>query len=82
MNQKAQNKTYKLTYTDGRPDELFELETESDCDRRFVILGDVPSLQYGNSTMTRGGCVLCANTYVEEKDRKDRRVAYYKKVRG
>jgi hypothetical protein len=82
MNEEAKSKTYKISYSDGRPDEIFELETESDCDHQLVSLGDVPSLPYGKSRMTRGGCALCGNTYVEETDSKDQHLAFYKKVIG
>jgi hypothetical protein len=79
---KAKSKTYKRSYSDGRPDEIFELETEPDCDHQLIPLGDVPTLPYGESTMTKGGCVLCSNTFVEEKDKKDQHVAFYRKIVG
>jgi hypothetical protein len=75
-------KTYQLQHTDGRPDELFELETKSDCQHQLVNLGDVPTLPFGETTMTKGGCVLCSNTYIEQKDRKDNHIAFFKKIAG
>lgn len=79
MTEKAKSKMYMFSYTDGRPDEIFELETDPDCHHQFIPLG-VPTLPYGESTMTRGGCLLCSTIYVEEKDKKDQHVAFYRKV--
>jgi hypothetical protein len=80
MGQKTDVNIYKITHSDGRPDELYEREGESDCVHQLVNLGDVPSLPYGGGCMTKGGCALCGNTYVEETDSKGQHVAFFRKV--
>lgn len=67
----------QMMYSDGRPDEFFELETETQCEHRLT--GNGPSFRIANRVATRGVCIWCANTYVEETDTRDHGVQFFRK---
>ena len=65
-------------YSNGRPDEFFELETETQCEHRLT--GNGPSFRIANRVATRGVCIWCADTFVEETDTRDHGVQFFRKI--
>ena len=77
---KGEKKRYRMQYSGGRDDELFEIEDESECQHQLVNVDGSHSIPFGKSSMSRGACVFCSNTYVEETDSQGKHVAFYRKV--